>query len=182
MRTAELVERLAAARGSARARAPPRRASGDGAGWSSRARRARRPRRARHPAAGPRRGARPRRGAPGRRRRRRRPGRASRAAAATAASRSAAASTRRMPRPPPPAAALTRSGKPIVASRHATRRRPAGSGSKVPGTMGTPSDAALRRAASLSPRTASVAASGRRRSSPAASTASAKAACSERNP
>ena len=100
-------------RGRARAPAPPRRASGDGAAASSRARRARRRGRARRRAAAPRRGARAgsrARGTPTRRRTPT-PPRAIRRRAPPAGPRRA--STRRMPRPPPPAAALTSSGNPM---------------------------------------------------------------------
>ena len=52
----------------------------------------------------------------------------------------------------------------------------------VPGTMGTPARRAERRAASLSPSAASVPGAGPTKTSPAASTAAPKAACSERKP
>ena len=61
----------------------------------------------------------------------------------------------RMPRPPPPAAALMSSGKPISRqqprSRRPRRLSSIGSGSNMPGTMGTPAAVAEARASSLSP-------------------------------
>ena len=135
-----VVEVARARRGSAPARAPPRRASGGGAGASSRAPRSRRRARCRRPAAGPRCGGPARSRAPGRPTRRRTPTppRATRRPAPPAAR--PPSSTRRMPRPPPPAAALTSSGKPI-ASASATiaatwSGRSTGAGSSVPGTAG----------------------------------------------
>ena len=111
---------------------------------------------------------------------------ASWAAEASAAWSSARWSTRRMPRPPPPAAAFTRSGQPTSSATAAMWARDAGrskrAGSSVPGTTGTPASRAARRAASLSPRPASVAGVGPTKTRPAARQASAKAACSARKP
>ena len=106
--------------------------------------------------------------------------------ATSAAGRSSARSTRRIPRPPPPAAALTRSGKPIrpaSATMASTRSgRSTRTGSRVPGTTGTPASVARRRAASLSPRAAIDRWSGPTKTRPARSTASANEARSARKP
>ncbi len=79
----------------------------------------------------------------------------------------------RMPLPPPPAAALTSTGNPTV---------PASFGSSEEGSVGTPASTAARLAASLSPMAATAWAGGPTHTSPAAATASAKAAFSERKP
>ena len=90
---------------------------------------------------------------------------ASRRAAASASSSSSSERTIRIPRPPPPAAALTISG-----------------GSPASGTVGTPASAAIRFASSLSPPRRSASAGGPTQASPAASTAAAKSAFSDRKP
>ena len=90
-------------------------------------------------------------------------------AASSASSSSSAERTTRIPRPPPPAAAFTSSGNP----------RLAGSPSS---STGTPASRATRFAASLSPPARSASGDGPTKTRPAASTASAKSAFSERNP
>ena len=147
-----------AARGRARATAPPRAPSGGGAGSSTRARRARAPCRARRRAAGSRRAAAAR-GSARRARGRRRTPPSPRAAPPRPRRRAPPPSARRrMPRPPPPAAALTSSGK------------PSSSGSPS-GTTGTPASRAIRFASSLSPPARSASGGGPTQASPAASTA-----------
>ena len=66
-----------------------------------------------------------------------------------------------------------------VASQPSPSRR---TGSNMPGTVGTPTAAAVRRAASLSPRPANVAGDGPTNTIPAAAQASASAGCSDRKP
>ena len=94
----------------------------------------------------------------------------------------------RPPRPPSrpvacrgrrrPAAAFSISGKPSAASSPASPS----SATVVPGTIGTPAASAPRRAASLLPSDSRVAAGGPTKTSPAASTARAKPAFSDRKP
>ena len=87
----------------------------------------------------------------------------------------------RMPRPPPPAEALIISGKPIAC---ASSRAVAASATRPsePGTTGTPAFNAAPRADALSPIARIVSPLGPTKIRPAASTASAKAAFSERKP
>jgi hypothetical protein len=98
---------------------------------------------------------------------------------------SSAATTRRIPRPPPPATALMR-GKPTASTAASTAAscsgRSTGAGSSVPGTCGTSAARAVRRAASLPPSVAIVAADEPTNTSPASSTARANAARSDREP
>ena len=86
-----------------------------------------------------------------------------------------------MPLPPPPMAALIMTGYPTAS---ATRAASASSmtGASVPGTTGTPSRMAVRRAATLSPMARMAAGGGPMKTSPAAAQASAKAAFSARKP
>ena len=84
-----------------------------------------------------------------------------------------------MPRPPPPAAALIITGKPM--RRGAERRNSTPSIRRRPGTAHA-GRAALARAAALSPMVRIVSGVGPMKTSPAASTASAKPAFSDRNP
>ena len=111
---------------------------------------------------------------------------ASREPLTSAAGRSSGRVTRRMPRPPPPAAALTSNGKPIrsaVATIAAIwSGRSIGAASRVPGTDGTSTRAASRRAFSLSPSASIVPDAGPTKTRPASSTALANAARSARNP
>ena len=78
-----------------------------------------------------------------------------------------------MPLPPPPAAALTSTGK---------RMSSTGSSTAYAGTTGTPALTAISRAASLRPICSITAAEGPTSLIPAASTARANAARSERKP
>ena len=153
----------------ARATAPPRAPSGGAAGSSTRARRAPARCRARPRAPGSRRGAAARGSAPRRRVSSPKPAFASRRAASSDSSSSAGSRTTRIPRPPPPAAALSTSGKPTS------------SGSPASST-GTPASRAIRFASSLSPPSRSASGVGPTKTSPAASTASAKLGLSARNP
>ena len=86
-----------------------------------------------------------------------------------------------MPRPPPPAAALIISGKPMRAA--ISRASPtSATRPSLPGTVGTPASAATRRAATLSPRRRIASAEGPTKAMPAAATASANSAFSDKNP
>ena len=85
------------------------------------------------------------------------------------ASSSPAERTTRIPRPPPPAAALISSGSPSVSASPVS-------------TTGTPASCAIRFAASLSPPDRRASGGGPTQTSPAASTASASSALSDRNP
>jgi hypothetical protein len=96
---------------------------------------------------------------------------ASRFAAATASSYSPWDRTMRIPLPPPPAAAFTRTGNSICSCASSPR-----------GTTGTPAAIAISRAASLRPICSITFAGGPTRTMPACSSASAKAARSERKP
>ena len=73
----------------------------------------------------------------------------------------------RIPLPPPPAAALTSTGKPASSPR---------------GTTGTPAATAISRAASLRPILSITSAGGPTKLMPAATTARANSARSDRNP
>ena len=96
---------------------------------------------------------------------------ASRLAAATASSYSAAERTMRIPLPPPPAAAFTNTGPCQFLAASSPR-----------GTTGTPAATAISRAASLRPIWSITSADGPTNVIPAASTARANAARSERKP
>ena len=87
----------------------------------------------------------------------------------------------RMPRPPPPAAALIITGKPIAATAARASSNPSTRPS-LPGTVGTPARAAMRRALTLSPISRIASAFGPTNTRPAAATASAKSAFSARKP
>ncbi len=98
---------------------------------------------------------------------------ASRFAEASAAAYSPASRTIRIPLPPPPAAALTSTGN----------AKDSGSAwTSYDGTTGTPASTAISRAASLRPIRSITSAVGPTRTSPASSTARAKAARSDRKP
>src|SRR5439155_1648570 len=77
-----------------------------------------------------------------------------------------------MPLPPPPMLALIMSGYPIARAAARTAASPA-TGSNVPGTVGTPSSRAIRRAAVLSPSARIAGGGGPMKTSPAPAHASA---------
>ncbi len=105
---------------------------------------------------------------------------ASRVARASALSSSSGLRTTCMPLPPPPNAALTMRGNPMRSASAGARSRVTGSG--VPGTMGTPTRSAARRAADLSPIISIASAGGPMNVKPESATALAKCARSDRNP
>ena len=107
--------------------------------------------------------------------------RASEPARSSSSGSSSALRTTRMPRPPPPADALIITGKPTlsVKARAASSVR---TGSAVPGTIGTPADAAILRAATLSPSASIASGDGPMNTMPASRHLRAKEARSERRP
>ncbi len=87
----------------------------------------------------------------------------------------------RIPRPPPPCAALTTMGSPN-SSANASASAASASGLVDPGASGAPASRAMARAVTLSPRASMVSGAGPIHVSPAASTARANSAFSDRNP
>ena len=175
-----VLHRRRGARARPPATAPPRRASGDGAGWSSPARpaSARRPRRRRAP--GSPRGARRRARARRRATRPRTPPRPRRRRSGTRTPGRPDRSTSRMPRPPPPAEAFRRSGKPTSpAIARACSRLAA---PFEPGTSGSPASAALRLALTLSPMSSIDSGRGPTKARSLSSQAAANSARSARKP
>ena len=87
----------------------------------------------------------------------------------------------RMPRPPPPKAALMAIGRPC-SSANARASAASATGPSVPGTSGAPARTAISRAVTLLPSASITSAVGPIHVRPAATTARAKSAFSERNP
>ena len=106
---------------------------------------------------------------------------ASRVADSNASSTSSSRRTTLRPRPPPPCTALRASGRPCSLAKRTTSLGSC-TGTMVPGAMGAPTSAAMRRASTLSPRMRMVCGLGPIQTSPASSTAWAKSVFSERNP
>ena len=106
---------------------------------------------------------------------------ASRTADSYASVISAALRTTFRPRPPPPNAALIAIGSPYCCANASTSATPL-TGPSVPGAIGAPTAAAIRRAATLSPSASIAAGGGPIQISPASMTACAKEAFSARNP
>ena len=106
---------------------------------------------------------------------------ASRRAEASAAGRSVDPSTTRIPLPPPPAEGLTNTGYPtsVAAEINWASERP---GFAMPGTTGTPDAETVVLAAILSPIVVIAPAGGPMNAMPAAASAAAKSAFSERKP
>ncbi len=102
-------------------------------------------------------------------------------ASATARSPSGA-STTRMPMPPPPPDALTSSGNPTASPAASSPSSAPGSKRGLPGSTGTPALSAMARARALSPIAAMLSGRGPTKISPAASTARANSAFSDRKP